>query len=69
MPSPGPRLRDADQLQQFDGALAGLRAADIGVVHLDRFGDLVADGVHGGQRRHRVLEYGADRLAADLDIA
>ena len=48
-PRAGGRLRDADQLEQLDGTLAGIRPADIGVVHLDGFGYLVADGVHGGQ--------------------
>ena len=38
---------------------------DTALVDLDRFRDLVADGVDGGERRHRVLEHRADDLAAD----
>ena len=36
------------------------------LVNLERLGDLVAHGVDGGERRHRVLEHRADGLAADL---
>ena len=58
-------LGDADQFEQLDGARPGGPLADVALVHLDGLGDLVADGVDRRQRRHRVLEHRADRLAAD----
>ena len=65
----GPRapfgLGDADEFEQFDGAGPGRARAGAAVVHLDGLGDLVADGVDGRQRRHRVLEHRADGLTAD----
>ena len=61
-PGPPLRLGDADQFEQFDRArsrrAAGRRRAGARVM---RLGDLVADGVDRGQRRHRVLEHRADR--------
>ncbi len=65
-PGPAPRLRDADQLEQLDGTPARIGPADLAIVDLDSFRYLVADGVDGCQRRHRVLKYGADHPAADL---
>ena len=65
---PGPpfRLGDTDELEQFGRAGTGGPAGGAALVDLDRFGDLVADGVDGRERRHRVLEHRADGLAADL---
>ncbi len=59
------RLGDAHQFEQSDRALAGLLFPDARLVDFDRLGDLVADGVDGGQRGHRVLKHHADRLAAE----
>ena len=64
-PRPCGGLVDADQFQQFDRAGPCLRLADVAVVHGDRLGDLVADGVDGRQRRHRVLEHRPDARTAD----
>ena len=58
-------LGDADEVQQFDRAGPGRRACGAAVVHLDGLGDLVADGVDGRKRRHRVLEHRPDGLTAD----
>ena len=58
-------LGDADEVEQLDGAGPGRPARGVAVVHLDGLGDLVADGVDGRQRRHRVLEHRADGLTAD----
>ena len=63
-PRPALRLGDADQFEQFDGAGPGGLPTDVAVVYLERLGDLVADGVDRRQRRHRILEHGADGLAA-----
>ena len=59
------RLGDPDQFEQFDGARPGRPAAQSALVHPQRLGDLVADGVDGGQRRHRILEHRADDAAPD----
>ena len=59
-------LGDADQFEQLDGAGSCRPPADVALVHLDRLGDLITDGVDGRERRHRVLEHRADGLAADL---
>ncbi len=64
-PGPPLRLGDADEFEQLDRAGAGGPPADVAAMDLDRLGDLVADGVDRGQRRHRVLEHGPDRVAAD----
>ncbi len=57
-------IGNLDLAEQFDGALArGLLAeAPVQAEHLV---DLVADGVHRRQRRHRLLEDHGDLLAAD----
>ncbi len=57
-------VRDADGIQQFDGAnlrLAPRRAT----VDEQRFRDLIADREHGVERRHRLLEDQRDPGAAD----
>ncbi len=59
------RLGDAHQLEQFHRAMTGRPPSHPRLVDLDRLGDLVADGVHRCQSRHRILEHHADRLAAE----
>ncbi len=53
----GPRLGsvDADQIHQFDGTPPRLRLAHLSVMHGDRLGDLVTDGVDRSQGRHWIL--------------
>ena len=58
-------LGDADQVEQLGGPSPGGLLADVVVMHPNGLGDLIADGVHRRQRRHRVLEYGADAHTAD----
>ena len=58
-------LGDADQLEQLDCARLGRPATRVAVVHPEGLGDLVADGIDGCERRHRILEDRADGLAAD----
>ena len=57
------RIGDLDLPQQVDGARAGrlLAHAPVQPQHLD---DLVADGVHRRERRHRLLEDHRDLVAA-----
>ena len=59
------RLVDADQLQQLLSAGPGFLLGLFGVQQ-DDLDDLVADGVHRVQTRHRVLEDDGDLVAADL---
>ena len=47
-----------------DNALTGRPLSGVRLMHLDGLGDLIADGVDRRQRRHRVLEHHADRVAA-----
>ena len=57
--------RNADHLQQLDGALRG--GAPVHVhVELERLGDLAADGEHGIEGGHRLLEDHGDAVAADV---
>ena len=56
---------DANQLQQLLSAGPGFLLGLFGVQQ-DDFDDLVADGVHRVQTRHRVLEDDGDLVAADL---
>lgn len=58
-------LRYPHQFEQLDGPCRGGCAANAVLVHAKCFGDLLADGVDGGQRRHRVLEDGADDPASN----
>ncbi|AUS50380.1 Uncharacterised protein [Mycobacterium tuberculosis] len=58
------RLRNTDQVKQFHRTPTSGLLANTGLVHLDGLGDLVADGVDRGERRHRILEHRADRLAS-----
>ena len=57
------RVRDADLVQQLDRPGAG-RTPPETEVQAQRFADLVADGQHGIQRGHRLLENHRDVLAA-----
>ena len=57
-------LRDADLVQQLDGAPAALGAA-AALMHAQRLHDLEADGEAGVQARHRLLEDHGDVLADD----
>ena len=56
-------VRDADQVQQVDGALHRRGPGHV-VVDLDGLDDLVSDGVDGGQRRERILEHHRHGFAA-----
>jgi hypothetical protein len=58
------RIGQPHQLQQRQGLGTGLRAVHALVQH-QRLGDLVADGEHRVQRRHRLLEDHRDLVAAD----
>jgi hypothetical protein len=58
------RLGDADERQHVHRPLEALRAADA-LVADHRLGDLVADGVDGVQRGHRLLEDHPDLAAPD----
>ena len=55
----------ADAAQHLRGVLPGLRLVHVQVDE-HAFGDLVADGVDGAQRAHRLLEDHRDLLAPDL---
>ena len=55
--------RDLDQLQHGHRALPGLAAAGAAVGH-DGGGDLIADGEHGVEGGHRLLEDHGDPRAA-----
>ena len=62
---PARRIGDADQPEQFDGALLGCSA--IGPAMLfESFGDLPADRQDRVQRGHRLLKDHADIAAAHL---
>ncbi len=61
----GAGLGDADEVEHLDGALLGHRHRDL-VVSANGLGELVADGVHRVQRRHRILEDHGDALAPDV---
>ena len=58
------RARDADEIQQLDGALAGFALVHL-EMQLERLGDLPADREHRIQARHGVLEDHRDVVAAD----
>ena len=57
-------IRHADGLEQLERAAAGGGAAGE-IVDGERLADLVADGVDGIQRDHRLLEHEADAAPAD----
>ena len=59
------RVRDADAVEQLDGARPRRVLADV-LVRSHRLGDLRADAVHRVQARERVLEDHRDVLAADV---
>jgi len=59
--------RDAHLAQHLDGQLPGLPLALLLVEH-DRFHDLVADGVDGVERGHRLLEDHGDLVPADRAV-
>ena len=59
------RARNADDLQQLHGALQRGFFRDV-AMYMERFGNLPADGVHGVERRQRVLEDHRDVFAAIL---
>ena len=56
---------DADQRHHLQRLVAGRRLVQV-VVDPDDLGDLLADGVHRVERRHRVLEDHRDLAAPDL---
>ena len=56
-------LGDADQLQHLHGPVVGLAAADA-LVQPQRLAELPADGQHGIEARHRLLEDHGDVVAA-----
>src|SRR5262249_53032736 len=56
---------DVHDLQHLDGLVHGVPSAQP-LVQPDRLGDLLADGEHGIQRGHRLLEDHRDLFAADL---
>src|SRR5207248_8343265 len=58
------RPRDADHGEKLDGAPVGRLLVETRV-QADDLADLVADGVEGAQRGHRLLEYERDLGAAD----
>ncbi len=59
------RLGDVDQAQHFYRAVARFLSA-AALVQQDRLDDLLADGEHRIERRHRLLEYHGDVAAANL---
>ena len=59
-------LGDADQIQQFDRPCPSRTPRGAALMNLDGLGDLIADGVHRRQRRHRILEHRPDGLPANL---
>ena len=67
------RVRDADQVEQFDGARWRAAPRPTPLVDPDRLGDLVADPVDRGERGERVLEDHRDRavprIAGQLLVA
>ena len=56
-------IRDADRLEQLDGTVPGLALGHVSV-GADHLRDLVADAIHGIERRHRILKDHRDALAA-----
>src|SRR5438045_3499246 len=58
------RARDADKVEELDGALARLALVHL-EMKLERFGDLPADGEDRIQAGHGVLEDHRDVVAAD----
>ena len=56
--------RDADELEHLDRDLARL-APRLALVQPHRLADLIADGEHRVERRHRLLEDHRDPVAAD----
>ena len=59
------RIGDAHQVQQFDGTAARFGARQV-FVQAQGLADLVGDGQHRVQRRHRVLEHHRHFAAAQL---
>ena len=57
-------LRNADAVEQRQSGLARLFGRET-AVQSQGLGDLVPDGVHGVQRRHRLLKNHADALTAN----
>ena len=57
------RLGDAHQVEHLDGALEACLAVHVAVQD-QRLGDLLADGHHRIERRHRLLEDHRDLVAA-----
>ena len=58
--------RDADQLQQLDGARSRPARSVMFRCSCSDFADLAADGQHRVERGHRVLEDHGDLVAADM---
>jgi len=58
------RAGDADEVEELDGALPRLALVHL-EVEFERLRDLTADGKHGIEARHRVLEDHRDVVAAD----
>ena len=61
---PPPGLGDADELEHLPRPVHRLALAR-SLVDANRLGDLLADGVHRVERRHRLLEDHRDLVAAD----
>ncbi len=60
-----PRRRDLDLIEQLERGGVGLGASHVAVI-MQHLGDLKADGEHGIERGHRLLEDHRDAVAADL---
>ena len=60
------RVRDADEVEQLDRASCAWLLGHAVVVDQQRLGDLLPDGVDGGEGRQRLLEDHRHLLAADL---
>jgi len=64
LPQPAFGIGDADEADEFDRAPVRRGAVGAAVL-LQGFGDLAADGEHGIERGHRLLEHHADVAATD----